>query len=81
MQIAANPATLFRHCARHGFLNGIPISYLSRWLGALVDSNNADILRTRARPDGESCDVAVIQKLLNKQPNAELHEYGKAVHD
>ena len=40
-------------------MNGIPINYLSRWLGTLVDSDYTDILGTRARPDGQPSDGAL----------------------
>ena len=41
--------------------------------GALVDPDDADILRTRVGSDRDSYHGAV-QQLLNEQPNAEVHD-------
>ena len=51
--------TLRHSYARHLLMNGIPINYLSRWLGALFNSDDADLLGACAGPDGESGDGAV----------------------
>ena len=52
--------TLRHSYARHLLMNGIPINYLSRWLGAQLDSDDANLPGACARPDGEFGDGAVM---------------------
>ena len=57
----ASSHTLRHSYARHLLMNGIPINYLSRWLGAQLDSDNPHLPRACSRPDGEPGDGAVTE--------------------
>ena len=51
--------TLRHSYARHLLMNGISINFLSRWLGAFIDTDDAYLPRTCAGSDGESCGSAM----------------------
>ena len=64
---------LFHSDTRHLLMNGIPIKYLSRWMGALVDTDDAHLPGACAGPDGESGVGAVTDNLKLKLSSKSLH--------